>query len=83
MERDETTVCPICGGSNIYESGEFLGCADCRTKAPETAAWVDAGACPLCSAPGTRTSRDEANDVRVSYCLHCGCAILWRSEVQP
>ena len=35
MEQEETTVCPVCGGSNIYESGDYLGCADCRRSREE------------------------------------------------
>lgn len=38
MESDETTVCPVCGGSNIYESGEYLGCADCYRQRMQSAA---------------------------------------------
>lgn len=34
MEQDEIIACPVCGGSNIYESGELLGCADCRKGVP-------------------------------------------------
>ena len=37
MEQEETTVCPVCGGSNIYESGDYLGCADCRSLGEEGA----------------------------------------------
>lgn len=53
-----------------------------RTELAERddAAWRDAGACPLCSAPGTRISGDDAHNVRVSYCLNCQTATLWTSD---
>ncbi len=54
-----------------------------RVEAAKVAEWVAAGPCPLCAAQHTRSSYDEANNVRVSYCLHCKAAILWTKEVQP
>lgn len=54
-----------------------LAAANARADEAKMAEWIVADACPLCSSTYTRVSYDDANDVRISYCLHCKAAILW------